>query len=67
MEAVELCMCLVLHCFEVGGNSPSTICQQIMVPSLQLMRATHSSEDFLSGLQAQMIGVVETETTARLF
>jgi hypothetical protein len=41
-------------------NQPTTISQNIALPSLQHMRAANLVQHFLARLQAEMIGVVET-------
>lgn len=41
-------------------NSPTTIRQYVPLPSLQLMCAANLFECFLSRLEAEVVGVVET-------
>lgn len=48
-------------------NLPSTICQKIVIPSLQLVSTTNGIKNLLAGLQTQMIGVVQAEATASIF
>lgn len=44
-----------------GEILPSAICQDIVVPSLELVRTADRVEDFLSRFETEVIGVVEAE------
>lgn len=46
------------------GHVPATISKKIVIPSLKLVRASYSIKDFLTRLQAEMVGVVEAETAS---
>lgn len=45
---------------------PSTVCQDVIFPPLQLVRTAYGIEDLLAWLQAQVVCVVQAETAARL-
>ena len=47
-------------------NSPTTIREDVAIPSLQEMCPSNFFERFLSGLESQMVRVVETEIATGL-
>jgi hypothetical protein len=42
------------------ANEPAAVGEDVVVPALQLMCAADLVEDFLSWLETEMVGVVET-------
>lgn len=50
----------------VKSSAPSTIRKNIPIPSLQLMRPAYGIQHRLSGFQSKVVGIIQTELTARL-
>jgi hypothetical protein len=48
-------------------NQPTTVSQEIVLPSLQLVCSPDLVQHLLSGLQAEMVRVVEVEAAAGVF
>ena len=51
---------------DIIGSAPSTICKNISVPSLQLMRPAYGIQHRLSGFQSKVVGIIQTELASRL-
>lgn len=45
---------------------PSAVRQDVVPPTLQLVRSADGIEDLLTGLQAEVVRIVEAQTAARL-
>lgn len=57
-----MCVCVCVLC----TNQPATISQDIVIPSLQFVSSADGVQHGLTGLQPQMICIVQTQPTARL-